>query len=140
MLSSSSTRPPSSWRWSKRSCATLRLALWHYGLAVTGCDSSSSTGRRRHKLVPARRILRPARGPLRGLDSLEADVVAANPARRLAQGLGHGFGRGGPVERDLAGDQGLAFPGRIGPPGQAAAGEQRHGVVAVHPLGLRYVG
>ena len=45
--SSSSAVPPSSWRWSKLNCATLRLVPLRCGLAGTGCDSSSSTGRRR---------------------------------------------------------------------------------------------
>ena len=72
--------------------------------------------------------------------ALHTDVIAADPGCGFTQGLGHGFGRGGAVQRYLPGDQGLAFPGRIGPAGQAAAREQRHGVVAVHPLGLGHIG
>jgi len=66
---------------------------------------------------------RQAGSPPGGLYVVQADVVAADPGRGLAEGLSHGFGRDGAVQRHLAGDQGLAFPGRIGPAGQAPARE-----------------
>jgi hypothetical protein len=77
---------------------------------------------------------------LGGLDLLEAHVVAAHPAGRLAQRLGHGLGRGGPLQRHLARDQGLTVPGRVDPAGQVPAREQRHREVAVYPLVLGHVG